>query len=605
MINGYAVNSSALASWVKAAVVAATATASCALSVTFVCGGASTPSANGAAIQVVATRIKPGAVVASGQGQGYLLPYLELEGRATLTGSCSSLAACERWVWAEAVGSATVTAFAVADSEVGAAEASATLSGEAGGHRVRPGAATLTADADSALAGVVYGQTVTVTLTSAARVEASVKRNGENFYRHDGYVLDPLGQATASVAVSYLELQCPLAAAISATATPYRTRPAGSILETTATSAAAGIRGTHADAARLAVMTASATPLRSFPGAATATAQASKHALTAHYGRSGAAAASGGVSYVTARYRVDYKGGAAGASTGQGTAGGDLVRLADAAATGSASTAITVAASNPTSVSLAAGLTALVPSSVDRPAAAAGKTSVQFTLTGFGTQHWGVVAGDNTADLAAVTARSNPSLVYGYVFAISHADSQAVFVGAVTATATATAAPLLHATQQRAAATSSATAACDYTENGITRRYAGAVSTTASAALHQAAVARSNPTTVSLSGQATATAASQYAFVGSAAATGDIRLTTCLLARSNLMTVALDAGSMVVAQGEHSRLASATAEMTATGRANGLLRSETAAPPSRSLIVPYEPRGLLVPAENRTMVVPA
>lgn len=223
-VNGFAVNQSALATWVKAATVVAAlglaATPVEAVRVRFSTAalvGSATPSA-------ACVRVKPVAATATARLMGAAHPYLAAAGATDLIGTARAAAYCQRLVYAHADAVATTSSYVVADAEIGEAAFTGTLTVEALATRNRPGRATLTAGATSTPSGSVFGQVVTCAASATARVEAAVQLSGEAFVRHDGYA-ETMATGTLIPQVSWWERSVVMTGAMTLTAETQRTRP--------------------------------------------------------------------------------------------------------------------------------------------------------------------------------------------------------------------------------------------------------------------------------------------------------------------------------------------------------------------------------------------
>ena len=252
-VNGFAVNQSALATWVKAATVVAAlglaATPVEAVRVRFSTAalvGSATPSA-------ACVLVKPVAATATARLMGAAHPYLAAAGATDLIGTARAAAYCQRLVYAHADAVATTSSYVVADAEIGEAAFTGTLTVEALATRNRPGRATLTAGATSTPSGATFGQVVACAASATARVEASVQRvvaasgapylptdatayltlagseyhvyvSGGAFVRHDGYA-ETRATGTLIPQVSWWGRSVVMTGAMTLTAETQRTRP--------------------------------------------------------------------------------------------------------------------------------------------------------------------------------------------------------------------------------------------------------------------------------------------------------------------------------------------------------------------------------------------
>lgn len=352
LLNGGALNGAGLATWVKSATVAAALTLTMtAADGTRVKAGVAAPLA-GATAQATPIRIKPGTVTTPlARGQGYLLTSVVYGGTASLTARSLSLAACERFVHATVEGVGTVDGFAVAESEIGEAAFPGAITGAATPSRIRPGASQISAAVTATPAGAVFGQSPSLTAGATSRVEASARRSGENYTRHDGYVEDVLASATAAIAVSYLERTLTLTETTHLTADAFRIRPGDGVMAAAMT-ASVEYRGVALLNVPLqGQASGSVTPLRVRPGQASRSAVASSSQTVARTNQAATAttrAAMTGVETV-----VVVRGGRATAvlADALGTATAIRHLPGQAAATGAiAATSLVLARSNPSLV---------------------------------------------------------------------------------------------------------------------------------------------------------------------------------------------------------------------------------------------------------------
>lgn len=152
-VNGFSINGTVLPSWVVRAVVVATAAAT----------------------------------VASSE------PTLKFAGSSVATAIATGNGAVRRDVWATAGGDATCTADALTAQAIGEAQAFAVSTVDlALAHVIHPGRSVTLCEASSAAIGdVTRYPTVLLTYgySGPSWGEASVKRNGNNYFEHDGYSL--------------------------------------------------------------------------------------------------------------------------------------------------------------------------------------------------------------------------------------------------------------------------------------------------------------------------------------------------------------------------------------------------------------------------------
>ena len=396
LLNGGALNGAGLAAWVKSATVAATvALTLTAADATRVKAGVSAPQAQATAT-ATSIRSTPGAVTTPlARGQGYFLPTVVYAGEAGLTAHSLSLAACERFVHATVEGAATLSGYAVAESEIGEAAFPGAMTGTVDAFRIRPGASQIASAAQAAVGGVVFGQSPSLTARAVSRVEASIQLSGEGFIRHDGYVEDVLASATASIAASYLERTLAVTALLALEADAYRIRPGASTL-TSVMTAVVEYRGVALLNVPLQAQASGAVAaLRTKPGQVSRSAVATSSQALAGVGQAARATLSTTLTG-TGTSVIDHGGRAVGdLAAGQGAAVAIRHKAGRVAATGKlTTTSIVLGRNNPSTVS---GLVTA------RGAALGGTTYHGVTATAVGT----------LTATSIVLARGNPSLVYG------------------------------------------------------------------------------------------------------------------------------------------------------------------------------------------------
>ena len=428
MVNSHPLNGAALASWVKAATVAASVALTATVDATRVRGGAASFTGS-ATVSASAIRVFPAASTATSQAQGSVYPWYQAAGEAVLVGRATALAACKRIVHAEAYGTTTVTGSAIAESEIGEVIAAADFTIEAEATRNRPGLAILTAGAAIDPPAVVFGQTVNLLAISTARAEASVKLSGEGFWRHDGYVeADATGVLSPQVTWSVLSVPLGMGFTIEAEAT--RQRPATASMAVSCLGTAEGLAGV--------------------PGEVDATARATSEVNgTRVHGAQVAGSAS-------AAYRIAVAPSQGHAATAVATAsllgsGAPSQTFAGrVTASAQASGSVTGTRAKPGAATATARLTAIVGSGINYPGTAdatAGATAIAVEPA---TQHYAeAVATATTLEISAVQARSYPSLAFLYATGHVTLAGVAVEVGAVSATASALLAEAAPATSHK------------------------------------------------------------------------------------------------------------------------------------------------------------
>ena len=164
VVNGFSINGTVLPSWVVRAVVVATGAAS------------------------VSSSIEP---------------TLKFAGSSVATATATGNGAVRRDVWATAGGDATCTADALTAQAIGEAQAFAVSTVDlALAHIIHPGRSVTLCEASSEASGdVTRYPTVLLTYgySGPSWGEASVKRNGNNYFEHDGY---SLATSTASFGIA-------------------------------------------------------------------------------------------------------------------------------------------------------------------------------------------------------------------------------------------------------------------------------------------------------------------------------------------------------------------------------------------------------------------
>ena len=561
MVNSHPLNGAALATWVKAATVAASVTLTATAEPTCIRGGVASFT-GGASASATAIRVFPGASTGASQALGSAYPWYQGAGEAVLVGRATALAACERTVYAEAYGTATVTGSAIAESEIGEVIAAAGFTIEAEATRNRPGRAVITAGATIDPPAVVFGQTVNLLATSTARAEASVQLSGESFWRHDGYVeASATGVLSPQVTWSIQSLPLEMDFTIAAEAT--RQRPATAALSVSCLGTVEGLSGAPGEVNGSAGATGEVIGTR-VHGAIVAGAASATTRIAVAPSQGHAALASAGASLSGAATPNKNTVGLAQASTtSQSDATGIRQTWGEAVLAASILGDASGGQDRPATVDAIMGCTATpVTHATQWYATVDAAAEATATPVERATQHYAeAVATATTLDISAVNARSNPSLAYLYAFGTVTANSQALLVGAVNATAGAELTQSLLATQHWGESASQGSLIVTETSYYIR---GGAVNATAGAALIQA-----------------------------------------LLATSHKGEVLAVLEALGTANGGRARLATAEASCGATGLAFGLRRGDFNAPPERSMILSYEPRGMIVPEAERTLWVPA
>ena len=582
VVNGYAVNSAALASWVKGATVAATLAAT-----VFACA-ATRWSAGQADLIVSATptvaavKTRLAGTSLTGAARGYLLPTTVFGGRTTLAGYCTGLAHTLRVVPATAVATARAMGYALVASELGEAEASPTASGEATPLRFRPGRATFVVQATGAISGVQFGSSPTPQGHTSSRAEASIQLSGEAFTRHDGYVDTVLGTATAQISATYLERLVALSSTLTFGGTATLTRPGSALFDCGGASLVFFGVVWWAEAVTGATVGASASGLRTKLALAAATASAFRWSLVSRQQHNAAATCATGIiasgspvvrwaGLVTATataapagntWAVSHVGLVTALGAAEGTGGALQGHMAFAAATATAA---------PTARAVQV-----------YPGAAAALGSGQFTKVNL--------------------AWSNPSLVFASLLANGVSAAYVQWAGTTTATAQVTGLAVGGRSYDAAAAADGTVTA----ENvAYATDHKASVALSGNAGLVSSIWATSHTSTVAGTANLLGTvaafkdcgAAAEASVFGVGAASGG----------QNVPATALAVASAVASPILHAEQQWGGAEAFAQAvlAAAGQSRMDIDAPPSRSMIVPSELRGLIVPYENRTLRVPA
>jgi hypothetical protein len=225
-LNGFAVNSSALATWVKAALVAASVGCAASAVATYDHRAASALSAGGVGTtQVTLTRVATSALSAGGAATA---------SAGTIWGGRSALAAGSfgssfvyRPVSATVTGAAGVSGTAIPSGMMGEVELSAGLDGAASGTKIQFTTAALSAGGDGE-ARAQFGSPVLGYGTALGLAEASTQLFGETLFSHDGFVLAEAG-TTATVAETHWQRfiagTVTPAAGLSGAAQAYKTHP--------------------------------------------------------------------------------------------------------------------------------------------------------------------------------------------------------------------------------------------------------------------------------------------------------------------------------------------------------------------------------------------
>ena len=191
-VNGVGINGTALPNWVVRAVVVAVAASTVNVEQTRTTFGNVHADAS-----VVVTLTQTHTIAARATGTAecshYVAPTIIHAAAASTTATAFGAGAVRRDVYADAGGDATATGLAISADALGDAQASCAATVDVcDAHIIHPGRANVTCSATQVVsAGDVTRYTsVTNALGSVGytRAEASIKLNGESFYRLDGFV---------------------------------------------------------------------------------------------------------------------------------------------------------------------------------------------------------------------------------------------------------------------------------------------------------------------------------------------------------------------------------------------------------------------------------
>jgi len=202
-VNSVSINGAAFPSWVVRAAVVAVAAAT-------VVGSAPTRTTYAAAfgdaavsVSLTQTHTIQARATGSANVSSSIESALKLAGASTATATAAGAAAVRRDVWATAGGDATCTANALVADAIGEAQATAVSTVDlAQAHIVHPGSANTLCVANAAATGDVTRYALVLLthgLSGLSWGEASIKRNGNSYFEHDGYSL------SSSTAVSSVE----------------------------------------------------------------------------------------------------------------------------------------------------------------------------------------------------------------------------------------------------------------------------------------------------------------------------------------------------------------------------------------------------------------
>lgn len=203
-INSRAINGFSAPGWVIAAAALAAAVASADATSNRIAHSSAFGDA-AVYVDVVGTHIVPARVNATARCESLAEPITQYLGVAAGSAVASGSAAVLRDVFAFASGDASCVGSALTASALGevdgSAEADVVL---CRGHIIHPGASSANASAsqgvNSSLLLVTRKPTVIATAgVEFSRGESSIKKSGQSYYQHDGYVLSATGRCSGSV----------------------------------------------------------------------------------------------------------------------------------------------------------------------------------------------------------------------------------------------------------------------------------------------------------------------------------------------------------------------------------------------------------------------
>ena len=284
MLNGYGVNGAYTPAWVvRAAVVAVVAAATVTAASTRIVPATAYGDAN---VVVSLTQIRTVAAFATAAGDvsSSVASALIYAGRANALAQATSTALVYRSVPAQAAGDASANGTALANAKLG--EATATAESTVvlcQAHRIRPGASYRLAELTQTPAGADVTRYSPAIAQAAAtgRAEASTKLNGQSYFRHDGYVLGASSVCLALVEQDKIKIIATLGSFDFANGTglgtPFVRHPGASYsLGASNAVSIVGQRNARAIVAATAAADSAAVAIKTQPGAALATAAATK-----------------------------------------------------------------------------------------------------------------------------------------------------------------------------------------------------------------------------------------------------------------------------------------------------------------------------------------
>lgn len=192
-VNGFSINGTVLPSLVVRAVVVATAAATVASSEPTRTTYATAHGDAAVAVSLTKTHTIQARATGTASVSSSIEPTLRFAGASMATATATGNGAVSRDVWATAGGDATCTADALTAQAIGEAQASAVSAVDlALAHVIHPGRSVTLCEASSSASGDVTRYAVaflTYGYAGPSWGEASVKRNGNSYFEHDGYSL--------------------------------------------------------------------------------------------------------------------------------------------------------------------------------------------------------------------------------------------------------------------------------------------------------------------------------------------------------------------------------------------------------------------------------
>lgn len=202
-VNGFSINGTVLPSWVVRAVVVATAAATVASSEPTRTIYATSHGDAAVVVSLTQTHTIQARATGTASVSSSIEPTLKFAGSTAATAVATGNGAVLRDVWATAGGDATCTADALTAQAIGDAQTTAVSTVDlALAHIIHPGRSVTLCEASGATSSDVTRYAVaflTYGYSGPSWGEASVKRNGNSHFEHDGYSL------AASTAASLVE----------------------------------------------------------------------------------------------------------------------------------------------------------------------------------------------------------------------------------------------------------------------------------------------------------------------------------------------------------------------------------------------------------------